>query len=433
MDAILIGLYSLIALLILLILGMPVAFAMAVVGFVGYWTVSGLGAAFHMIGMIPWEKVTTYTFTVVPLFVLMGNVAFHCRFGREVFETGRQWVGHFPGGLAQATVIGSAFFGAATGSTIASAATMAKIAVPEMEKYGYDEGLAVSSVAASGTMASMIPPSVAMALYGMVTEQSIAKMLIAGIIPGFLMACSYLFQIYLRCYLNPMLGPARPRATWKARFRSLKGVLWIAIIFLIVMVGIYTGVCTPTEAGALGAAGTLLLGIVSRRLKLGSLWESVLDTVKTVGMIYAIAAGAFIYNALIAVSRVPDVSADFISSLPLPSMGILIAIMIFYIILGTFMDGIAILFLTMPTIFPIVISMGWNPIWFGILFIHVYEMGMITPPFGLTLFACQAVLPHVDSRTIMYGRIPFIISDICVLSILLTFPQIATFLPSLMK
>ena len=432
MDAILIGVYSLIVLLILLILGMPVAFAMAVVGFVGYWIVGGLDASFQVIGMIPWEKVTTYTFTVVPLFVLMGNLAFHCRFGREVFETGRQWVGHFPGGLAQATVVGSAFFGAATGSTIAAAATMAKIAVPEMKKYGYEDGLAVSAVAASGTMASMIPPSVAMALYGMVTEQSIARLLIAGILPGLLMAFSYLSQIYLRCYLNPKLGPAMSRATWKARFLSLKGILGIGTIFLIVMAGIYTGVCTPTEAGALGAAGTLVLGFATRRLKISSLWESLLDTAKTVGMIYAIAVGAFIYNGLIAVSQLPDVSAAFISSLPLPSMGILISIMIFYLILGTFMDGIAILFLTMPTIFPIAVSMGWDTIWFGILFIHVYEMGMITPPFGLTLFACQAVLPSVDSKAIMYGRIPFIFSDICVLALLLSFPQIATFLPSLM-
>ena len=272
---------------------------MAVVGFVGYWIVGGLDASFQVIGMIPWEKVTTYTFTVVPLFVLMGNLAFHCRFGREVFETGRQWVGHFPGGLAQATVVGSAFFGAATGSTIAAAATMAKIAVPEMKKYGYEDGLAVSAVAASGTMASMIPPSVAMALYGMVTEQSIARLLIAGILPGLLMAFSYLSQIYLRCYLNPKLGPAMSRATWKARFLSLKGILGIGTIFLIVMAGIYTGVCTPTEAGALGAAGTLVLGFATRRLKISSLWESLLDTAKTVGMIYAIAVGAFIYNGLI--------------------------------------------------------------------------------------------------------------------------------------
>ena len=420
-------------LLILILLGMPVGFVMAVVGFVGYWIISGWGGALHMIGMVPWEKVTTYTFTVVPLFVLMGNLAFHCRFGREVFETGRDWVGHLPGGLAQATVVGNAFFGAATGSTVAAAATMAKIAVPEMEKYGYQDGLAVSSVAASGTMASMIPPSVAMALYGMVTEQSIARLLIAGILPGLLMAFSYLTQIGIRCHFNPKLGPAMPPAPWKKRFISLKGIAGIGAIFLIVMGGIYTGVCTPTEAGALGASGTLVLGFASRRLKFANLWEALKDTAKTVGMIFAIAAGAFIYNALVAVSRIPDMSAEFISSLPLPSIGILIAIMIFYLILGTFMDGAAILFLTMPTIFPIVVSMGWDPIWFGILFIHVYEMGMITPPFGLTLFACEAVLPNVNAREIMIGRVPFIFSDLCVLTILICFPQIALLIPGLMS
>lgn len=432
MDPFLIGIYSFFILLILILGGMPVAFVMATVGFVGYWIICGSAGALHMIGMVPWEKVTTYTFTVVPLFVLMGNLAFHCRFGRDVFETGRQWVGHLPGGLAQATVIGSAFFGAATGSTVASAATMAKIAVPEMQKYGYQDGLAVSAVAASGTMASMIPPSIAMALYGMVTEQSIAKMLIAGILPGILMALSYLLQIGIRCHFNPKLGPAMTPAPWKKRFTSIKGISGIGAIFLIVMVSIYTGVCTPTEAGALGASGTLVLGFASRRLNLDSLWDALKDTAKTVGMIFAIAAGAFVYNALIAVSRIPNMSADFISSLPLPGIGILIAIMIFYLMLGTFMDGAAILFLTMPTIFPIALSMGWDPIWFGILFIHVYEMGMITPPFGITLFACQAVLPHVDSRAIMLGRVPFIISDLLVLATLIAFPQISLFLPGLM-
>lgn len=434
MDPISIGIYSFGALLLMLLVqGMPVGFVMALVGFVGYWMIAGFDGALHMIGMVGWEKVTSYTFTVVPLFVLMGNLAFHCRFGQEIFDAARAWVGHLPGGLAQGTVIANAFFGAATGSTVAAAATMAKIAVPEMEKYGYQNGLAVSSVAASGTMASMIPPSIAMALYGMVNEQSIARLLMAGILPGLLMAFSYTSQIWLRCYLNPKLGPALPAVTWKERLISTKGVAWIGAIFVIVMGSIYTGICTPTEAGALGASGTLILGFASRRLTLTTLWEALRDTARTVGMIFAVAAGAFIYNGLVAVSRLPDISAEFMSSLPVPSIGILLAILFFYLILGAFMDGVAMMFLTMPTIFPIVVSMGWDPIWFGVLFIHVYEMGMITPPFGLTLFACEAVLPNVNAREIMIGRVPFIFSDLCVLTILICFPQIALLIPGLMS
>jgi C4-dicarboxylate transporter DctM subunit len=433
MDPSIIGVYAFILLLLMMAFGLPVAFAMAIIGFLGYWVIDSFQHALNMMGFLPWEKVTNYTFTVVPLFVLMGNVAFHSRFGKEVYETGRNWVGHFPGGLAQATVVGNAFFGAATGSTIAAAATMAKIAVPEMRKYKYQDGLAISSVAASGTMASMIPPSIAMALYGMINEQSISKMLIAGIFPGILMAISYLTQIYLRCYLKPEIGPAMPRASWKMRFNSLKGVAGIGIIFLIVMGSIYTGLCTPTEAGSLGAIGAILLGFFLKRLTIRTLAESLLDAAKTIGMIYGIVIGAFIFNGMVAVSRIPDISADFIAGLPIPPLGTLIVILFFFLVLGTFMDGIAMMFLTMPTIYPIVVAMGWDPIWFGILFIHVYEMGMITPPFGLTLFATQAVITDASTKEIMYGRVPFIISDLCVLTLLISFPQIATFLPSLMK
>lgn len=432
MDPGLVGLLSFAILLILILLGMPVAFAMALLGIIGFWIIGGWPATVSMVGMIPWNKVTMYSFTVVPLFVLMGNLAFHAGFSRDVFDSARKWVGQFPGGLAQATVLGSAFFAAATGSTVAAAATMSKIAVPEMERYGYDRGLALASVAASGTIASMIPPSIAMVLYGMVTEQSIGKMLIAGIFPGILMAASYMTQIILRTWLNPSLGGAMPGVSWKERFIAIKGVVGIAFLFLVVMGGIYTGIVTPTEAGALGAAGALILGFATRRLSLRGLWESLLDTAKTIGMIFCICMGAFVYNALFAYSRIPDMGAEFISGLPVPPIGILIAIMIFYIILGTFMDGVAILFLTMPTIFPITVAMGWNPIWFGILFIHVYEVGMITPPFGITLFATKSAIPTASMEEMIRGIVPFLVADMVSLALLISFPAIALFLPSVM-
>lgn len=433
MSPALIGLLSVFALLLLIFFGMPVAFATALVGIAGIWIITGWQATASIISIIPWEKVTIYTLTVTPMFVVMGNLTFHSGFGRDAFQSARQWVGQFPGGLAQATVLGSAFFGAATGSTVAAAATMGRIAVPEMQRYGYSPALATGAVAAAGPLAAMIPPSIGMVLFGMVTEQSVGKLLIAGYIPGFLNALVFMGVIFLRCWRNPSLGDSMPAVSWKERLLAIRGLGGIFVLSLFVMGGIYTGVVTPTEAGALGAAGALLLGFATRRLNLRSLWASLLDTANTVGMIFATLIGAFLFNALFALTRLPQMSANFISALPVSPIGILIAIMVFYIILGTFMDPIAMLFLTMPTIFPIAVAMGWNPIWFGILFIHVYEIGMITPPFGLTLFATKAVVPDVSMEDIIRGIVPFLLADIVVLALFITFPDIILFLPNTMK
>lgn len=431
-DPPLIGIICFLALLtLLLFVGMPVGFVMALVGFIGYWAIDGWGGATTMVGMIPFQKVTQYTWTVVPMFIMMGNLAFKAGFGRDAYYSALRWVGHLPGGLAQATVLGNAAFGAATGSPVAATVTFAKIAVPEMKRYGYDTALATGSVAAAGTLASMIPPSIAMLFYAVVAEQSVGKMFIAGILPGLLMALSYIVMIYVRCRLNPSLaGGAVQRASWGERILGLKGVGGIAFIFLCIMAGLYTGVVTPTEAGALGAASSLVLSFATRRLSLRGLGEALLETAKTTGMVFAIVAGSFIFNAMLAVSRIPNIGAEFIAGLPFPSIWILITIMIFYILLGTFMDGLAILFLTMPTVLPIVLAMGWNPIWFGILFVHVDEVGQITPPFGITLFATKSVLPDVSMADIMRGVMPFLMADSVVLALLIAFPQIILFLPN---
>ena len=427
------GLLCFAALIVLIFSGIPVAFAMAITGIVGLWMVSGWQSASALLGMVPWDKVTVYSFTVIPLFVFMGNLFYHADFGRELYSAARKWLGHWPGGLAQATVLGNAFFGAACGSTVAAAATFSKVAVPEMLKYKYDKSLATASVAASGTMASMIPPSIAMVLYAMVTEQSVGKLLIAGILPGLLEACSYIVQIGIRCRLNPRLGAAMKPSSWKERIFALKDVWSIGFIILLVMGAIYSGICTPTEAGALGACGALAIGVLSRRLNIISIWQSMLETAKTVGMIFAIIACAFIFNSMVAVTQLHMMAVEFVTALPIPPMGILICIMVLFLILGTFMSGLAILFLTMPVLFPVVISMGWHPIWFGCLFVQIHEMGMITPPFGITLFAVRASLPDVSMQDILRGILPFNIADCIVLGLMIAFPQISLFLPNAMK
>jgi C4-dicarboxylate transporter DctM subunit len=428
-----VGLLFFAVLVLLIFSGLPVAFAMAITGITGLWMISGWQSTGMILGMVPWQKVTVYSFTVIPLFVFMGNLFYHCDFGKELYSAGRKWLGHWPGGLAQATVLGNAFFGAACGSTGAAAATFSKVAVPEMLKYNYDKSLATASVAASGTMASMIPPSIAFVLYAMVTEQSVGKLLIAGFLPGLLEACSYMVQIGVRCRLNPKLGAAMERSSWRERIVGLKSVWAVAAIILFVMGSIYTGICTPTEAGALGAGGALMLGIFSLRLSIRTIWDSMLDTAKTVGMVFAIIACAFIFNSMVAVSQLHQLAVTFVTGLPIPPLGILICIMVLFLILGTFMSGLAILFLTMPVLFPVVLSMGWNPIWFGCLFVQIHEMGMITPPFGITLFAVRASLPEISMQDILKGILPFNIADCIVLGLMIAFPQISLFLPNTMS
>jgi len=433
MDPWLIGALSFIAFLTLLFLGMPVAFAMGLTGIIGYGLVGGWPHTQVMVGMIPWDKVTMYSLTVVPLFVLMGTLTFHAGFGRDIYHSARQWVGHFPGGLAQATVVGNAIFAAATGSSVAATATFSKIAVPEMRRHGYDPGLATGSVAAGGTMAAMIPPSIAMVLYGMITEQSIAMMLIAGFLPGLLEAVTYMVQIYIRTRLNPRLGGALPAATWRERLAAIKGVGAVLFLVVCVMGSIYTGIATPTEAGAAGAFGALVLGFATRRLNLRVLWQALIDSTKVVGALFCIVVGAFLFNQMLVISHIPDMSTLFIAGLAVPPMVILIGFMILFLILGCFMSGIAIMYLCIPTVYPITIAMGWDPIWFGIIFISVYEIGMITPPFGITLFAAKAAIGDISMETIIRGIGWFLVCDMVRVALLIAFPQIALFLPSTMR
>lgn len=432
MSETVLGFFSIGALLLLLGLGMPVAFAMALVGFVFYVLIAGSLPGLGMLGMIPYSSLSHYTLTVIPLFVLMGNVAFRAGFGVGVFNAARHWIGQIRGGVAMATVLGCAGFAAGCGSSVATTITMGRIAVPEMEKFRYDRGLSICSVAASGTLASMIPPSILMVVYGMITEQSIAKLLLAGFLPGLLTAGVYISMIFIRTLRTPDLAPAAPPTSWREKFVSLKDAWGILSIFGIVMGGIYTGIFTPTEAGAMGATASFFVAATAGKLNWALFRGAMLDTARMTGMIFFIIIGAFLFSYQFGITRIPMVTADFIGGLSVPPIVILVLIMIMYIVLGTFMDTLAMLFLTLPIIFPSTQVIGLNPIWFGILVVHVCELGMITPPFGVTLFAIKAAIPDLDTGTLFRGIVPFFFADIVTLIILILFPQIALFIPNLM-
>jgi len=432
MDPFVIGLLCMPALLILIGLGIPVYVAMGLVGFVGYVMISGWGAAVSMMGIIPFGELSRYTFSVVPLFILMGNFAFHAGMGQEIYRIARAWAGRLPGGLAIATTVGCALFGAISGSSIATAATIGRIAIPEMDKSGYQRSLSTACVASSGTIASLIPPSVMMALYGLITETSISKLLLAGILPGLLETVNYSTMIFLRAkWTNPAVAPRSPVVSWEERFSSLLNAPKILLASLAVIGGIYSGVFTPTEAGAAGAMVVLIISLATGKLDLKGVWLSMVDSARTFGMLVAVFIGAVVFSYQYGITRIPFIVGEWIAGLGIHSMAILVLILLMYFVLGCFMDTAAMLFLTLPIVYPVVEAQGWDPIWFGILVLTSCEIGMITPPFGITLFAVRATT-NTDMMTLFRGVGPFIICNLIGLVLLIVFPQISLFLPSLM-
>jgi len=428
-----IGLVAFFSVITLILVGMPVAFGMILAGLIVFWAVGDWGPMLAMAGMIPFNKVTEYTFTCVPLFVFMGNLAFKAGIARDLYASARLWTARIAGGLGQATCVSNAFFGAISGSTIAATATFSKLAVPEMTRLGYDRRLTVGCVAAAGTFASVIPPSINVILYGMITEQSVGKMLIAGIVPGMIIALAYMVSIWIRVKRNPNLaGGDKTVASLREALRGSK-LLWpVAVTFFLMLGGIYKGIFTPTEGGAVGAFIVLMLCFWMKRLSWGLVWDSLFDTAKTIGSLYVIVVGTFLFSSSFAITRLPNAVGDWLTGLPLHPLLVLVLIIMVYIMLGAIMDTTAMLFLTLPVIFPATVKLGYDPIWFGILIIHVFEIGMVTPPYGLSLFAAKASLPDTDFTDIMMGVIPFLVADIASMIVLIAFPSVVTFLPNLM-
>ena len=417
---------------VIMMLGMPVGLAMGFMGFLGYCYMVGLDAGLANLGQVPFDTVFNHALSVVPLFVLMGAFAFHSGLSRELYDLGYKWVGHWPGGLSMATIVACAGFAAISGSSTASAATMGTVALPEMKRYKYEDGLATGTVAAGGTLGILIPPSIILVIYGILAEQNIAKLLIAGFLPGFLLAVLFMLAVYIIVKRNPGLANPGAKSSFKERLAGLKGTIWILILFVVIMGGMYLGVFTPTEAGGIGAFGAFAIALARRKLTWRIFMNSLVETGRTVGMIFTIVIGAMLFGYFLSVSRVPTGLADFVMGLGLSPYLVLLCIFVVYLFLGCIMDGLAMIILTVPIFFPLIIAAGFDPIWFGVIMVLVVEMAMITPPVGINVYVISGLAKDVPMWTIFRGIVPFLAAMIICFILVTAFPQIALFLPSLM-
>jgi tripartite ATP-independent transporter DctM subunit len=412
---------------------MPIGFVMALVGFLGYVYLGSLDAGLNILGLTFYAGGTSYTLSVIPLFVLMGQFAAHAGLSRDIYHTVERWMGHQRGGLAMATIGACAGFAAISGSSVATAATMGTVALPEMKKYKYSEALATGTVAAGGTLGILIPPSATFVFYAILTEQSVGKLFIAGIFPGILLAALFMLTIYIRVRLKPDIAPRGERASLREKIVALKGIWGIVVLFLLVMGGIYTGVFTPTEAAGIGAFGAFVFAMGKRQVTWENSTASLAQTAQTTAMIFIIIIGAYIFGYFLAVTRIPSELADFMAGLQVSRYVILVAVVLLYTILGMFLEGFAILVLTIPIIQPLMVNLGFDPIWFGVMVIIMMEMSLITPPVGVNVFVIKGVAKDVPMYTIFRGIWPFWVAMLVCLAILSVLPQIAMFLPNTMK
>lgn len=427
-----IGIIGIIVLIVLLYSKMPVGFAMGFLGLIGFSYVVSFDAGLNLLARDVWDVFSSYNLTVIPLFVFMGQIAFHAGISRRLYDSAYVLLGHRRGGLAMTTVGACAAFSAICGSTNATAATMATVALPEMKRYGYDMGLATGTVAAAGSLGILIPPSVIFIVYGILTEQSIGKLFAAGILPGILLCFLFLLTIHLRVLKNPSLAPPGPKSNIREKFRSFAGILETMILFALVMGGIFFGLFTPTEAAAIGAFMTLLIAIIRRQLYWKGFIQSLADTTKISCMIMVIVTGAVIFGHFMAITRIPYILADYVSSLPLPPHAIIGVIILVYLVGGCFMDALAMIMLTIPIFFPVVQKLGFDPIWFGVVIVLITEMGVITPPVGINVYVVFGVARDVPLEKIFRGVFPMLIALFVCNLLLILFPQIALWLPGLM-
>ena len=431
MSPIIIGVIAFVVLFALFALGLPIGFGMALVGFAGFSYLVSQGAAMAKMGFVPFDAVASYDTAVLPLFILMAQITFVSGLSRDLYNLAAKWLGSRPGGLAMATAGACAGFAAVSASSLATAATMGLVAIPEMKKYKYDLALATGCVAAGGTMGVLIPPSAGLILYGILTEQSIGKLFMAGVIPGVLEALFYIITIYILCRLKPDLGPRGPRSSFGEKMAALGNCGEIIGLVILILGGLFIGWFTPTEAGAVGAFGALVFSLFRRRLDWQKFRQACFETARMTGMIYLILIGAFIFNYFLAVTTIPTWLAGVIEGLPLPPLAIIVLVLIVYIFLGCFVDTLAMILLTIPIFYPLVMSLGFHPIWFGVILVRMSEIALITPPIGMNVYIIAGVAPDVPMQTIFKGIFPFLIADTVHVALLLFVPSITLFLPSI--
>jgi len=420
-----------ILLLILFLLGMPVGFAMGVVGFCGFWYVVSFKAALNMISTDMWFTFSKYGLTVIPLFVLMGYLAFNAGIAERLYEAAYKWVGHWPGGLAIATIGADELFAAICGSNTATAATMGAVALPQMKKYNYDTRLSSGTVATGGTLGVVMPPSVVIIVIGLQTEQSIVKLFLGGILPAILLGILFVLTILVLCRINPKFGPAGPKTSFKEKIKSLPGVIEAIAIFVLVIGGLFVGLFTPTEAGATGVLCTFLVTVATRRLTWKGLVHSIAETLKVSCMVFVLVTGAIIFGRFLAVTRIPFMVADFAAALPVSPFTILAFVLLIYVIGGCVMDALGFLVLTIPIFFPLGIALGFDPIWYGIILTMVTTLGAITPPVGVNIYVVKALAPEIEIGTIFKSVSFFLLACILSIAILIIFPQIVLIIPGM--
>jgi len=433
MDLTHIGIIGIIILIIFLFSNMPVGFVMGLVGLGGFIYVKGIGPGLNLLASDVFEIFSSYGLTVIPLFVLMGQLSFQSGISRRLFEAAYVMLGNRKGGLAMATIGTCAGFSAISGSTNATAVTMATVALPEMKRYGYDIGLATGTVAAGGSLGILIPPSTIFIVYGILTEQSIGKLFMAGILPGILLTFLFMAAIYIVVTLNPSLAPEGPKTDFKEKISSFVGILETVFLFIIVMGGIFFGIFTPTEAAAIGAFATLFMAIVRKQISWRGFIKALAATTQTSCMVMVIVAGATIFGHFMAVTRVPFELSAWAGSLSLPGSLIMIIITLIYLLGGCFMDAFALIMLTVPIFAPLAETLGYDLIWFGVVIVLIGEMGVITPPVGINVYVVHGVTRDVPLETIFKGVMPLFAALIICNILILLFPEIALFLPNLMQ
>ena len=428
-----VGLIGIVALFLFIFSRMPVGYVMAIIGFLGFGYLVSFDASLNLIAKDIFSVFGSYNLTVIPLFVFMGQLAYHSGISTRLFDAAYKWIGHVPGGLAIATIGACAGFAAICGSTNATAATMAATTLPEMKRYDYKPELATGVVAAGGSLGILIPPSVIFIVYGIMTEQSIGKLFIAGLLPGFILTILFVLAIMIWTRLKPDLGPPGPKTTFREKITSLFGLAETILLFLLVMGGLFAGFFTPTEAGAVGAFGTLILAMMRRTLSWKGFVTSLFETTRSSCMILVIVAGATIFGHFLAISRIPFDTANWISSLQLPRYVIMFMIILLYLMGGCFIDSLALIMLTVPIFYPVVTHLGYDPLWFGVIIVLITQIGVITPPVGINVYVVSGVARDVPLQVIFKGVIPLLIALIIGTFLLIPFPQIALFLPGLMR
>ncbi|HDR16009.1 MAG TPA: TRAP transporter large permease [Desulfobacteraceae bacterium] len=434
MDLAVTGILGIIILiLIIFLLGMPVGFAMAVVGFCGYWYMVSFEAALYMAATDVWGTFSKYGLTVIPLFIFMGEIAFFSGVNKKLYETAYKWFGHIRGGLAMATVMACAGFAAICGSNAATAATMTTVALPEMKKYNYASVLSTGAIACGSTLGVVIPPSVVLIVIGLYTGQSIAKLFYGGVTAGILLASLFLLTVYLMCRINPTWGPVGPGTTFREKIVSLPGAFEMLLLFLLIMVGLYFGFFTPTEAGAAGSFFALVISLCRRSLSWKGFLDSIIDTLRISCMVMMLVAGAVIFGRFLARTRIPFEIASWVADLPVPGAMILTIIFFIYVFGGAVMDALALLLITIPVFFPVALELGYDPIWFSVTITVITTLGAVTPPVGATTYVVGGMAKDVPLSTVFKGVTFFLPAYLLCVAILMVFPGLVTFLPNLIR